>query len=176
MRRGVLEASFLAAVRAQAIVTVLFAPLLFVTGGCGPKASENEKSAEAAADAPEVPPAAKVWFVSPEDGAEIKGPAVDGKVKVPVEMGVGGIEVKPAGEAIKGTGHHHIVIDGEPVAAGVEVPKNDTHIHYGGGQTEAELELAPGEHTLTMQFADGLHISYGEKLSNTIKITVVAEG
>jgi hypothetical protein len=47
-----------------------------------------------------------------------------------------------------------------------------THIHFGKGQEETELELEPGEYTLTLQFADGFHRSYGEKMSTTIKITV----
>lgn len=137
------------------------------------KAKEASKSAAAAA--PKAPVDAKVFFVEPKDGAVVKGPAVDGKVKVEVTMGVEGIEVKPAGTMDEGTGHHHIVVDGKPIEAGVVVPADETHIHYGGGQTEAELELAPGEHTLTMQFANGAHVSYGEALSATVEITVSAE-
>ncbi|MBM4291927.1 MAG: DUF4399 domain-containing protein, partial [Deltaproteobacteria bacterium] len=47
--------------------------------------------------------------------------------------------------------------------------------HFGKGQTETEVTLEPGEHTLTMQLADGAHISYGESLSATLKV-VVAQG
>ncbi|MCA9543181.1 MAG: DUF4399 domain-containing protein, partial [Myxococcales bacterium] len=67
---------------------------------------------------------------------------------------------------------HHIIIDGEGVAQGQVVPKDDKHIHFGGGQTETELELTPGKHTLTMQFADGAHMSYGPKMSQTITVEV----
>ena len=52
------------------------------------------------------------------------------------------------------------------------MPTDDTHIHFGKGQTETELKLAPGKHTLTMQFADGAHRSYGPDLSSTISVTV----
>jgi hypothetical protein len=36
------------------------------------------------------------------------------------------------------------------------------------------MELAPGEHTLTLQFADGAHMSYGPTLASTIKVKVLA--
>ncbi len=89
-----------------------------------------------------------------------------------VEMGVLGMEIEPAGPVKEGKGHHHIIIDGSFIPEGQPVPANDTHIHFGKGQTETLLRLAPGEHTLTLQFADGFHMSYGEKWSKTIKITV----
>ena len=73
----------------------------------------------------------------------------------------------------KTTGHHHIIIDGKPVAAGTAVPADETHIHYGKGQTEAKIKLSEGEHTLSMQLADGAHLSYGPKLSTSIKVKVV---
>jgi hypothetical protein len=112
-----------------------------------------------------VPEGAKVFFVEPADGAELSSPVM-------VKFGLEGMEVKPAGQLDEGTGHHHIVIGAVGVAGGEQVPSDDTHIHYGGGQTEAELELEPGEYSLTMQFADGNHISYGPQMSATIKVTV----
>jgi hypothetical protein len=123
----------------------------------------------------EAPTGAKVFFVEPKDGADIKGPAVDGKVKVSVKMGVENIDVKPAGELVQGTGHHHIIVDADGIALAGVVPKDETHIHFGKGQTEAELELPPGKHKLTLQFADGMHMSYGPALSSTINITVAAQ-
>ena len=71
-----------------------------------------------------------------------------------------------------GTGHHHLIIDGHPVEAGKAVPADATHLHFGKGQTETTLKLAPGPHTLTLQFADGLHQSYGPEMSATITVTV----
>lgn len=106
-----------------------------------------------------------VSFVNLEDGAEV------GRTFT-VEMGVSGMEVEPAGEVNKGKGHHHIIIDGGFIPVATVVPANETNIHYGKGQTETELTLEPGEHTLTLQFANGLHQSYGEAWSKTIKITV----
>jgi hypothetical protein len=111
------------------------------------------------------PEGAKVMFVEPADGATVKSPVM-------VKMGVEGMTVQPAGELKEGTGHHHIIIDSEPVPFGTAVPADETHIHFGKGQIETELELEPGEHTLQLQFADGAHRSYGEQLSTTITITV----
>lgn len=93
---------------------------------------------------------------------------------VHVVMGVNGMTVHAAGEVIEGSGHHHIIVDGEPIAEGTVVPSTETHIHFGGGQTEADVELTPGEHTLTLQFANGMHESYGPDWSKTITVNVAA--
>ena len=124
------------------------------------------------ATAPTAPPGAKVFFIAPTDGATVVGPLVEGKVNVPVKMGVEGIALEAAGAQKQGSGHHHIIVDGELVAMGTVVPKDETHLHYGQAQSEAQLMLTPGPHTLTMQFADGAHMSYGPQLASTIKITV----
>lgn len=111
------------------------------------------------------PDGAYVFFKNLEDGAVVSSP-------VKVEMGVEGIIIQPAGELKEGTGHHHIIINEGPTPYGTVVGADDTHIHFGLGQEETELELEPGDYTLTLQFADGFHRSYGDKMSNTIKITV----
>lgn len=107
----------------------------------------------------------EVSFVEPADGATVSSP-------VSVKMGVSGMTVQPAGKLVEGSGHHHLIIDGEPVAAGTPVPADAKHLHFGKGQTETSVELPPGKHTLTLQFADGLHQSYGPALSKTIEIDV----
>ncbi|PJC69515.1 MAG: rod shape-determining protein RodA, partial [Zetaproteobacteria bacterium CG_4_8_14_3_um_filter_59_5] len=58
-----------------------------------------------------------------------------------------GMAVQPAGEIVDGTGHHHLIVDGDCIAEGAAVPKDDTHMHFGKGQIETTLKLAPGEHT-----------------------------
>ncbi|MES2857375.1 MAG: DUF4399 domain-containing protein, partial [Bdellovibrionota bacterium] len=58
------------------------------------------------------------------------------------------------------------------VKRGEVVPADDRHIHFGLGQTETTVKLPKGKHTLTLQFADGNHASYGEMMSQTISITV----
>lgn len=107
----------------------------------------------------------EVFFILPRNGDVVSSP-------VKITMGVKGMEVEPAGEVREGKGHHHLIINGSYIEKGTVVPANDTHIHYGKGQTEVELELPPGKHTITMQFADGVHVSYGESMSSTIEIEV----
>jgi hypothetical protein len=111
---------------------------------------------------------AKVYFAEPKDRAEIQGP-------VKVVMVVEGMQVKPAGEVVEGTGHHHILINKESIPAGQVIPTDDADRHFGKGQTETVLDLPPGDYTLTLQFADGLHRSYGKEMSQTIKIKVGAK-
>jgi len=110
----------------------------------------------------------KVFFSEPKDGAEIKGP-------VKVVMGVEGMKLQPAGEVVEGTGHHHILMNKDFMPPGQVIPTDDTHKHYGKGQTEDVLNLPPGNHKLTLQFADGLHRSYGKDLSSTINIKVASK-
>ncbi len=112
-----------------------------------------------------VPEGAKVFFANLEDGQTVTSPFT-------VQFGIEGMEVEPAGEQNEGKGHHHIIINGSFIESGVIVPADETNIHFGKGQTETELTLDPGDYTLTMQFADGFHQSYGEQMSATIKVTV----
>ncbi|MCE9599285.1 MAG: DUF4399 domain-containing protein [Spirochaetia bacterium] len=117
------------------------------------------------AEKPEVPAAERVLFTQPLDGATVTSP-------VKVVMAVEGMTVKPAGEIVPGTGHFHILIDADVPEEGKIVPADDNHKHYGKGQTETELTLKPGSHKLTLLFADGMHQSYGARLSQTIQVTV----
>lgn len=114
-------------------------------------------------------PADGVYFENLEDGQTVSLPLT-------VQMGVVGMEVEPAGEVNKDKGHHHIIIDGGWLKTGETVGASNTVIHYGKGQTEVTLTdenfTSPGEHTITLQFANGLHQSYGEAWSKTITVNV----
>jgi hypothetical protein len=115
---------------------------------------------------PEIPAKAKVFFVNLKDGQKIKSP-------FKVKMGASGIALDSAGVLRPASGHHHILIDaGDSLAAGTVVPKDSTHLHFGNAQKEAELKLTPGEHKLTLQYADGIHRSYGGKLAASVTVTV----
>lgn len=132
--------------------------LFLATTACGGGDAPAEKPAEAKVEG-------KVFFVSPADGATVTSP-------FKVEFGVEGLAVAPAGEKKDGTGHHHLIIDDAATPKGTVVAADEKHVHYGKGQTEAEITLAPGPHELVLQFANGLHESYGPELSAKIKITV----
>ncbi|POY36462.1 rod shape-determining protein RodA [Solitalea longa] len=106
-----------------------------------------------------------VFFVNLKDGQTVKSP-------VKVEMGVNGMTVEPIGAVNPDKGHHHLIIDASFIPAGTTTPADSTHIHFGKGQTETEVKLSPGKHTLTLQFADGMHTSYGVRMSKTITVEV----
>ncbi len=123
---------------------------------------------ETPAAAPKVPsPAgAKVYFISPGDGDTVKG-------KVLVQFGLKGMGVAPAGIAFPNTGHHHLVIDGAKFDMDLPLPMTDTIKHFGGGQTEAAIELPPGKHTLQLVFGDHLHRPHDPPvMSEVITVTV----
>jgi hypothetical protein len=106
-----------------------------------------------------------VYFVNLKNGDTVKSPVI-------VQMGVKGKTVAPMGTMDSTKGHHHLIIDGSFVEKGQIVTKDSTHLHFGKGQTVDTLKLSPGTHTLTLQFADGTHLSYGKDWSNTITIVV----
>ena len=115
---------------------------------------------------PAVPAGAKVFFKNLKDMQTVTSP-------FKVEMGLTGMTLDTAGVVKEGTGHHHLLIDaGDSIPQGQVVPKDSTHLHFGKAQSETELTLAPGMHTLTLQFADGIHRSYGSQMAATIMVTV----
>lgn len=106
-----------------------------------------------------------VMITSPKEGATV---AKTFTVKFAVE----GMKIANSGDTTAGTGHHHLIIDGAPLKKGEIIPTDAKHLHFGAGQSEAKVTLPAGDHTLTVQFADGSHASYGEMMSQTIKIKV----
>lgn len=133
-----------------------------------PKDTMHNMAAPAAdaAALPPVPAGAKVFFKNLKDGETVKSP-------FKVEMGLEGLKLDTAGAIVAGTGHHHLLIDaGDSIPAGEVVKKDSAHLHFGKAQSSTEVTLAPGQHVLTLQFADGIHRSYGAQLANTIKVTV----
>lgn len=111
---------------------------------------------------------AKVYFVNIKDGDKVKSP-------FKVVFGLSGMGVAPAGVDQKNTGHHHLIID--EVVDGEEleenIPKDEQHRHFGGGQTEAMIELPAGRHTLQLVLGDKDHIPHVAPVkSDVITITV----
>jgi hypothetical protein len=140
--------------------------LMWACGG----SNQNQETEAETAEAPVMEAVEEaiepiVFFKYPEDGATVGSP-------VYVEMGVEGMEIEPAGVVKEGFGHHHILINQTVWPMGEVIPMSDSTIHYGKGQTDTSLELAPGEYTITLQFADGVHASYGKPMAASITVTV----
>ena len=115
---------------------------------------------------PPVPEGATVSFKNLKDGETVTSP-------LKVEMTATNIAVDSAGKIRQNSGHFHILIDaGDSTMSGVVVLKDSAHLHFGNAQKEATLKLTPGKHRLALQFADGIHRSYGSKLSKAIYVNV----
>ncbi|MGD1906179.1 MAG: DUF4399 domain-containing protein [Leptolyngbyaceae cyanobacterium] len=126
-------------------------------------------SATAAADSliSEAPADAYAYLIAPMDGATISNP-------VAVKFGLSGMGVAPAGVDKDNTGHHHLLVDlAELPDLTQSLPATDHIRHFGGGQTETQLDLAPGEHTLQLLLGNYAHVPHDQPvLSEKITITV----
>ncbi len=139
------------------------------------KAAQSDTTANAKAkalakmgmDITPSPGGAKVYFVEPKNGAEVTGPV---KVVFGLAPAMG---VAPAGVQQKNTGHHHLLIDNPAVDLTQPLPTSDQVKHFGGGQTETTVTLAPGTHKLQLVLGDWKHQPHGPAVtSETITITV----
>ncbi|MGO9947077.1 MAG: DUF4399 domain-containing protein [Steroidobacteraceae bacterium] len=121
-----------------------------------------------AADRMAAPAGAEVYFITPHNGATLHSPLT-------VRFGLKGLGVAPAGIKFDNTGHHHLLVDTDisELKLDAPMPASDKILHFGKGQTETELTLAPGKHTLQLVFADYVHTSFDPPLhSQKITITV----
>ena len=125
----------------------------------------------AAAQTPRTPSAdgARVYIQAPADGATVSPTFT-------VRFGLQGMGVAPAGVDHPNTGHHHLLIDtAEPPTLAAPLPATDKILHFGKGQTETEITLTPGEHTLLLVLGDYLHIPHEPPLISEL-ITVQVAG
>ena len=114
----------------------------------------------------EVPADAKVYFANLKDGQTVSSP-------LKVEMGVDAMHVDTANGILKpASGHHHILVDIDSIPTGEVIKKDSVHLHFGNAQTSAEIKLPPGKHSLTLQFADAMHRSYGSRLTSKVTVNV----
>ena len=111
---------------------------------------------------------AKVYFIEPLDGQTVSG-------EFTVKFGLSGMGVSPAGIERKNTGHHHLLIDGKKLPDMHKPLPATKHIkHFGGGQTETQLMLAPGKHTLQLLLGNHAHVPH-DKAVLSKKITIVVK-
>ena len=117
------------------------------------------------------PKHARVYFVDLEDGAVVKSP-------FKVKFGIDGFGITPAGTTGKRrhtAGHHHLLIDLPELPDPDEaIPRDAHHRHFDKGETEAVLELPPGEHTLQLLLGDEQHEPQDPPLYSK-KITIIVE-
>lgn len=111
---------------------------------------------------------ARVFFVSPQDGETVASP-------VSVVFGIEGMSIQPAGINEEFSGHHHILVNvNELPDLTKPLPATDSIIHFGKGQTETQLELPAGTHTLQLVLGNYLHIPHSPPVMSE-KITITVE-
>jgi len=114
------------------------------------------------------PPDAYAYIIWPQDGQRIKGAFW-------VRFGLRNMGVTRAGDNAPNVGHHHLLVDaGDELPDPNEpIPTDKNHLHFGSGQTEARLDLPPGEHTLQLVLGDAEHKMFKPPvISKKIRITV----
>src|SRR3981081_4334261 len=116
------------------------------------------------------PEGAGVYFVGLNDGASLP-------TKMTIRFGLHDMGVAPAGVDRANSGHHHLLIDTELPPLDSPIPNDFNHLHFGAGQTEAEITLSPGMHTLQLLLGDKDHVPHNPPvMSPRIRIAVMEEG
>ncbi|MGU3538646.1 DUF4399 domain-containing protein [Methylobacterium sp. A54F] len=114
------------------------------------------------------PPGAAVYFIEIKNGSVLPPKAM-------VRFGLRNMGVAPAGSDRPNSGHHHLLVDVPMPPPDRPIPNDFNHLHFGAGQTEAEVDLPPGEHTLQLLLADKDHIPHNPPVaSEVIKVRVAS--
>lgn len=135
--------------------------LAALTAACNPPAAEDMTR-------PDPSEGPKVYFVNLKDGQTVQSP-------FKVVFGLKEWGVAPAGIDKPKTGHHHLLIDTTLSDEEMQyaIPMTENHRHFGGGQTETVLTLAPGQHTLQLILGDQNHELFTPPImSEQITVTV----
>jgi hypothetical protein len=112
------------------------------------------------------PEGAAVAILSPRSGDIVSSP-------VKVVFDIQGMTLAPAGDSTPNSGHHHLLVDVPAPDLGQPIPKDAQHLHFGQAQTEVEITLPAGPHTLQLLLADSNHVPHNPPLlSAPITITV----
>ena len=119
----------------------------------------------------QVPPpqgAAQAYFTNLNNGDRIETPFV-------LRFGLaGGWGLAPISAPINGkSGHHHLLINRDlPLDFQKPLPFNEQYVHFGKGQMETVLNLAPGNYSLRLLLADHQHLPHFV-YSKPVSVTVV---
>ena len=98
-------------------------------------------------------PGAEVYFFNLKDGDVVPS-------KLKINFGLRNMGVAPAGSDRDNSGHHHVIVDAETPPLDQPIPNDFNHLHFGAGQTEADIVLRPGEHTLQLIMGDKNHVPH----------------
>lgn len=110
---------------------------------------------------------AEAYFTNLKSGDRIETPYV-------LKFGLsGGWGLAPISKPMGGkSGHHHLLVNRDlPLDFKAALPFNEQYIHFGKGQMETVLTLAPGTYTLRMLLADDKHLPHFV-YSKPLKVTI----
>lgn len=140
----------------KAFCVALLCALVFLTV---PKASAQDLVSHAPNDA-------KAYIVEPADGAILPETFT-------VKFGLSGMDLAPAGVKQKNAGHHHLLIDRPEFDLGTSLPSTAQIRHFGKAQTETQLTLPPGKHTLQLVLGNYAHVPHDNPvISEPIQVIV----
>ena len=140
----------------KATLITVFCALLFLTA---PHAAAQDLVSSA-------PENARAYIIEPSDGETLPETFT-------VKFGLSEMELAPAGTDKANTGHHHLLIDRPEFELTASLPSTDRIRHFGKAQTETELTLPPGEHTLQLILGNYAHVPHDKPvMSEQITVTV----
>ena len=101
---------------------------------------------------------AKVFIVEPTDNQIF---TIEQAKKINVVFGSKNILIKPAGELVPNSGHHHLLINvGLLPDLSMPIPASDQFIHFGKGQESTVIDLPKGRHKLQLILGNHVHIPH----------------
>ena len=108
-----------------------------------------------------------VFFIAPLTGETVSNP-------IKITFGAKGVDIVPAGVDLPMSGHHHLLINVDKLPnLKLPIPADSNHLHFGNGQTETEINLPPGKHTLQLLLGNHLHVPHSDPIiSDKIEIVV----
>ena len=110
----------------------------------------------------------EVYFIEPKNGDVVSNTFT-------VKFGLSNFGIAPAGYNIPMTGHHHLLINVDlPEDLSQPIAADKNHIHFGLGQTEAEITLDKGAYRLRLLMGNYLHIPHDDPLFSE-EIVIIVE-
>ncbi len=110
---------------------------------------------------------AQAYIIEPADGTILPETFT-------IKFGLSGMDLAPAGVEQENAGHHHLLIDRPEFDATTSLPSTEQIRHFGKAQTETELTLTPGEHTLQLVLGNYAHVPHDNPVISE-PITVIVE-
>lgn len=138
--------------------SLMLVPVIALTG-CGGGGSMDNGAMESNAPPAGAAPTSgtpRVFFVAPQDGAEISS-----DFDLPLQFGSENYEISPIPEEFDSPradiGHYHFGFDTGCLPVGEVIPQGEGWVHIGDGSDTFSLQVEPGAYELTVQIGDDEH-------------------